>query len=215
MPSSDKRQYGLKYNTEVHHRIVQAIKLGATYDMASKAGGVTSRTLRGWLADAKRNGDDSPFHSLRQDILTADGASGINALACVQKAAKDGKWQAAAWLLERKHGFRRDGVRELREHAVLPGNLKQHENEILAEVRRLRVDASQSGSYVSAATLMRMETEILTQKRAAEKAEQEATHANADTNDLLAVISETVDGMPRSMLDRLAGIIEDKRRRAS
>jgi len=205
----------LKYNTEVHHRIVQAIKLGATYDMASKAGGVTSRTLRGWLADAKRNGEGSPFYSLRQDILTADGASGINALACIQKAAKDGKWQAAAWLLERKHGFRRDGVKELKDHAVLPGNLDQHEAEILAEVRRLRVDASQSGSYVSAATLMRMETEMLTQKRAQEQAEADRSNASASEKELLEIISNSVDGMPRSMLDELSSIIEQKRRRAS
>lgn len=203
-----------KYNEQVHQQIVKAFSLGATRAMAASAGGIGERTLGNWLAQARDN-PDSMYRKLWEDYHTAGAQAGVNALETITKAHAKGDWKAAAWLLERKFGYKRDGVRELREHAVLPGNLEQHENEILAEVRRLRVDASQSGSYVSAATLMRMETEILTQKRAAEKAEQEATHANADTNDLLAVISETVDGMPRSMLDRLAGIIEDKRRRAS
>ena len=32
------------------------------------------------------------------------------ALAVVAEAAQDGSWQAAAWLLERRHGYRRDAT---------------------------------------------------------------------------------------------------------
>ncbi len=216
MPSGDKRKYGLKYSEAGHLRIVQAVKLGATMDMAAKAGGVSVRTLRAWLADARRNGEESPFYKLLQDVQEADGASGINALACIQKAAKEGKWQAAAWLLERKHGFRRDGVRESQPDAVaLPGSLETHQNELIAETRRLRIAAQNSGSHVAAANLLRMEHEMVHQAR--EEAERAAarTLTDAGHDDLLDVIRGATSDLPKKVLDEVHAIIEAQRKKAS
>ena len=215
MPSGKERKYGLKYNEGLHLRVVQAVKLGATYEMAAKAGGVTSRTLRAWIADAIRNGESSPFYRLRADVMAADGASGINALASIQKAAKEGKWQAAAWLLERKHGYRRDGVKELHTNAAIPGSLDSHEAEILTEVRRLRQSATQGGSHVAAANLLRMEADLVQSKRAEDRAEADRSHQNADQGELLQIIKNATEGMPRAVLDELYTIISEKRRRAS
>ena len=214
MPSGKKRKYGLKYNDGVHLRVVQAIKLGATYDMAAKAGGVTSRTLRAWMADARRNGEGSPFFKLRGDVLAADGASGINALACIQKAAKDGKWQAAAWLLERKFGYRRDGVKELQTHATVPGNTEAHSLELLAETRRLRMAATADGSHVAAGNLLRMEADMVKAKRAEERAESERALSDADRPALLAVIGDAASGLPLDDIDALQRMLtEEKQRR--
>jgi len=215
MPSGDKRKYGLKYNDGVHLRVVQAIKLGATYEMAAKAGGVTSRTLRAWMADAKRNGETSPFHKLWQDINEADGASGINALACIQKAAKEGKWQAAAWLLERKHGFRRDGVKELQTHASIPGNLDSHEAEILGEVRRLRIAATSDGSHVAAARLLDMEAQMVSTRKEEARLEAARTHADANQDELLSLIAGQAEGMPKAVLDKLVDRLSEIRKKAS
>ena len=215
MPSGKERKYGLKYNEDVHLRVVQAIKLGATYEMAAKAGGVTSRTLRAWMADAKRNGEESPFHRLRADVRSADGASGINALACIQRAAKDGKWQAAAWLLERKFGYRRDGVREHEAVAVLPGSLAQHQSELIAETRRLRVAAQRSGSHVAAINALRMESEMVNQARAEEERLAERSFSEADHQTLLDAIRGATSDLPKKVLDEVHAIIDSQRKKAS
>lgn len=216
MPSGDKRKYGLKYSKESHFRIVQAVKLGATNEMAAKAGGISARTLRNWMADARRNGEKSPFHQLLLDVEAADGASGINALACIQKAAKEGKWQAAAWLLERKHGFRRDGVKELQQDvAVIPGSLEKHEVEILGEIRRLRLAATGSGSMVAAARLLEMEAQLVSQRKEEQRQEDARTHANATENELLELIATQAEAMPKKVIDDLVKRLTDIQRKAS
>ena len=215
MPSGHNRVRGLQYNERMHKRIIKAVSLGATMDLASKAGGISARTFRAWMADAKRNGEKSPFHQLHQDFIQADGMAGVHALGCIEKAAKEGKWQAAAWILERKHGYRRDGVKEPHTTAAIPGSLDSHEAEILTEVRRLRQSATQGGSHVAAANLLRMEADLVQSKRAEERAEADRSHQNADQGELLQIIKNATEGMPRAVLDELYTIISEKRRRAS
>ena len=215
MPANDKMGPGHSYNAQVHYRIIQAIKLGATKELAAKAGGIGARTLTRWLSDAKRNGEESAFAGLYQDVIEAEASGATHALACIVKAAKSGRWQAAAWLLERKYGYRRDGVKELREYATIPGSLETHSAEILGEIRRLRISATDDGSHVAAANLLRMEAEMVQTQRAEEVAAEEAQHAKADESELLEIIKSSVEDMPRAVLDQLAKIIEAKRRRAS
>ena len=212
MPSGKERKYGLKYNEDVHLRVVQAIKLGATYEMAAKAGGVTSRTLRAWMADAKRNGEESPFHRLREDVREADGASGINALACIQRAAKDGKWQAAAWLLERKFGYRRDGVREPTAPAVVPQDVTIHTDELLQEIRRQRMEAQRDGSHVAVTSLFKLELDMVKTKQAQES---EADESSADRATLIASIRDATAGLPIEDVDRLVSLLKEEKRRRS
>jgi hypothetical protein len=215
MPAKDKMEAGHSYNAQVHYRIVQAIKLGATKELAAKAGGVGARTLHRWIADAKRNGKESTFAKLYQDMVQAEASGANHALACIVKAAKDGRWQAAAWLLERKYGYRRDGVKELREYAAIPGDLEAHSAEILGEIRRLRISATDDGSHIAAANLLRMEAEMVQTQRAEEIAHEEAQHSKASETELLSVIKGSIEDMPRTVLDQLAQIIDAKRRRAS
>lgn len=202
------------YSKERHERIVEAVELGATRELAAKAGGVSIRTLLRWLQAGKAD-EGHKFHQLYNDVLTAESTGAVQALATIREAAKNGKWQASAWLLERKYGYRRDGVKELREYATIPGSLETHSAEILGEIRRLRISATDDGSHVAAANLLRMEAEMVQTQRAEEVAAEEAQHAKADESELLEIIKSSVEDMPRAVLDQLAKIIEAKRRRAS
>ena len=202
------------YTKERHQRIVQAISLGSTRELAAKAGGLSVRTLHRWLTAAKAD-PDHKFRSLYDDILNAESAGAIRALESIRRAADEGKWQSAAWLLERRWGYRKDGVKELREYAALPGNLEAHSAEILGEIRRLRISATDGGSHVAAANLLRMEAEMVQAQRAEEIAAEEARHAQASESELLDVIKLSIEDMPRTVLDQLASIIDEKRRRAS
>jgi len=91
-----------KLTPETHKKIVQAIQLGATYELAASYGGVTYESFNNWMkagADAK----SGIFFTFFQDIKEAQGKAVVGWLAKIEQAANDGHWQAAAWKLERRH----------------------------------------------------------------------------------------------------------------
>lgn len=73
---------------------MKAIELGATYQLAAAAGGITYDTFNEWRkADA----------SFSDAINAAEGKAAEQWLRYIERAAKDGNWQAAAWKLERRY----------------------------------------------------------------------------------------------------------------
>lgn len=87
-----------KLTPEVAERICEAIRLGATYDLAAAHGGVDASTLRRWLADERPE-----FSAFCGALKAAEAAGVVVSLHRIQAAAAGGAWQAAAWLLERRH----------------------------------------------------------------------------------------------------------------
>lgn len=85
-----------KYTPQAVARIVEAVELGATYELAAQCGGISYDTFNEWMKGKPE------FHA---DIKAAEGQSAFVALQRVRKAAEMGEWQAAAWLLERRHGY--------------------------------------------------------------------------------------------------------------
>ena len=81
-------------------RILDALRDGATYEIAARAAGTSPRTFRRWRA----NHDD-----LRQRVERAEAEGAEDALDVVRKAADEGDWRAASWLLERRHGYDGEG----------------------------------------------------------------------------------------------------------
>ena len=90
-----------KMNPERTKRIMDAIKVGATYDLAAKYGGITYRTLRKWLTQGE-NEDSGPCREFFDAFMKAEGEAGIRWLAKIEAAANE-TWQAAAWKLERRY----------------------------------------------------------------------------------------------------------------
>ena len=83
-------------------RIVEALRLGATYRMAAACGGIEYRTLRNWMFRGEQDGE-GPYFAFSDAIKGAESEAAISALMTINKAASNGTWQAAAWLLERRH----------------------------------------------------------------------------------------------------------------
>ena len=107
-----------KLTPETHNKIVKAIKLGATYELAASYGGVTYDTLNNWRKRGEEEslrrsekGDrqtkqwlqEEPFFKFFEDIKAAEGQGAFNWLSQIEKAANSGNWQAAAWKLERRY----------------------------------------------------------------------------------------------------------------
>lgn len=83
-----------KYSSETQQKILKAIRLGVTYQLASAFGGVSYETFNEWRKTKPQFSD-----ALRE----AEGEAAVALLAKIQKAATDGDWRAAAFLLERRY----------------------------------------------------------------------------------------------------------------
>lgn len=83
-----------KYTPERVERILEALRLGATHELACLHAGIHRDTLYEWM-NSKDDFSDR--------IKEAEGAGAIGWLDKIEKAANDGNWQAAAWKLERRY----------------------------------------------------------------------------------------------------------------
>jgi transposase len=75
-------------------RLMDALRMGATYEIACGYAGISTDTFQRWRAA------DAAFAA---QIKEAEGAAAVGWLAKIEKAANDNVWQAAAWKLERRY----------------------------------------------------------------------------------------------------------------
>jgi hypothetical protein len=66
--------------------------------MAADFAGIGEATLQTWLASKLPK-----FREFQEAVKAATSRGDVGSLAVIQQAAKAGQWQAAAWLLERRH----------------------------------------------------------------------------------------------------------------
>ena len=81
-------------------KISDGIKLGMTKKLAAQYSGVNVSTYWKWL---KMKGQ--PYDDLREAVQEAEAAGAASLLAKIHKAANDGTWSAAAWMLERVYHY--------------------------------------------------------------------------------------------------------------
>lgn len=82
-----------KRTPETVKKLCDAIRLGASYADACGFAGVHFDTFNEWRKD---------FPEFSDAVKEAEGAGRVQLIAKIQKAANDGNWQAAAWMLERR-----------------------------------------------------------------------------------------------------------------
>jgi hypothetical protein len=90
-----------KLNAEVQRRILQAIQAGATYEMAAQLAGITRVTMYYWLQKGEEQ-TRGIYRTFFNEFKKAEAVCCVGNLAIINKEAKAGTWQAAAWLLERR-----------------------------------------------------------------------------------------------------------------
>lgn len=83
-----------KRTKATRERILKALRLGATYELAARYGGIHYDTLNEWRKD------DPEFS---EAIEKAEGDAATSWLERIETAANEGNWQAAAWKLERRY----------------------------------------------------------------------------------------------------------------
>ena len=75
-------------------RILEAIRLGSTYELAAYYGGMSYQTFNEWVkADVE----------FSDAVKEAEGEAALKWLKKIESAANQGNWFAAAWKLERRY----------------------------------------------------------------------------------------------------------------
>lgn len=114
----DRRGGRLPYRlADAGHKIIEAVRLGSTYRLACNYAGIQIGTLYRWIQRAEQilariETEETPMIEESEAIYIdfyiqlqeAEGKAVVEWLSAISSAAiEDGKWQAAAWLLERRH----------------------------------------------------------------------------------------------------------------
>lgn len=87
-----------KLNPDAAERIVNAVGVGATLDVAASVGGITYKTLRRWL-DRGQKAKSGEYAAFYKTVTEAQARLTTKLLAIVDKAAQQGDWRAASWKL--------------------------------------------------------------------------------------------------------------------
>ena len=86
----------------VHRRLVEALGRCAPYSLACKYAGIAESTFRNWRQAAREGRAGPEVLALLADCEKAEAEADLSLLDRIG-AATGKSWQAAAWLLERRH----------------------------------------------------------------------------------------------------------------
>jgi hypothetical protein len=91
---------------KVVERAREGARLGLTYTLLASYCGIARSSLFDWLKRGRLGEADCVEFAKAIDEGEGDGAAEM--LGIIAAAARERQWQAAAWILERRHGYRRD-----------------------------------------------------------------------------------------------------------
>jgi len=90
-----------KLDADVVKNILEAVGIGAPYELAALYAGVHRTTINRWKAKGERE-ESGEYRDFCIAIKKAEGQAIVGCLGSITLAAKK-QWQAAAWLLERRY----------------------------------------------------------------------------------------------------------------
>tara|TARA_R100000808_G_scaffold25028_1_gene60619 strand:+ start:5570 stop:6040 length:471 start_codon:yes stop_codon:yes gene_type:complete len=97
-----------KLTPELQEKFCEGISLGMTYRLACGYVGIGETTFYRWLQEADQG--HTAQREFREAIKAAEATGAAHSLVVIRRAAEEGSWQASAWLLERRHCYRRDSA---------------------------------------------------------------------------------------------------------
>ncbi len=90
-----------KFNEKTKRRIYKALRIGASKKHAAYAAGISYELLRQWMQKGKQE-ESKEFIAFLAALKRAESDFCMKALKNINDAGTK-KWQAAAWLLERRY----------------------------------------------------------------------------------------------------------------
>lgn len=95
-----------KLTPETQDKLVRALRAGNDQKVAAELAGIGETTFYRWMEMAEKPDAKKEYREFRELVLRTIAAAEADAVVRIQQAAQNGRWQAAAWWLERKHGER-------------------------------------------------------------------------------------------------------------
>jgi len=139
-----------KLTDQVTEQVCKAVAMGMTFELAAQYAGISKTTFFRWMRIGEESDEGSPFWEFWHSVKSAESKGALNALTTINRAAVDGSWQAAAWLLERRHKYRKEApveefdTEQLEDEAtpeqVIAAVAELPEHMILAALNRRGVD---------------------------------------------------------------------------
>jgi hypothetical protein len=95
-----------KLTPETLEKLIRALRAGNDQKVAAELAGIGETTFYRWMELAQEPNAKKDYREFRESVLRALAAAEADAVVRIQQAAQNGRWQAAAWWLERKHAER-------------------------------------------------------------------------------------------------------------
>ena len=87
-------------------RLREGASAGMTYKLLARAIGISESTFHDWQRRGRQG--LAPWSGFVAELDDAEAEGARRLLEVIRDAATAGQWQAAAWILERRHDYRRD-----------------------------------------------------------------------------------------------------------
>ena len=197
-----------KLNKARKDAIIKSIKLGATYEIAAESAGIKRSTLYNWLKKGEQENKGN-FYTFLDAFKKAEAEAAISALTTINNASLDGDWKASAFLLERRHGYKRDSQHLRSDQITAP---KEEEKiartplEIMSrqatELRTAIKKAESAESWQAYSALQRQLLSVLIQIRQI-NTEEDGTFDDLTDEQILGEISTMVSILPPVLKQRL------------
>ena len=194
-----------KFNDAITARIIEALRLGATYEIAAEYAGISRSTLYNWMEKGKDQ-KSGQYRTFLDSIKGAEARGAIANLAMIESAAKSGDWKAAAWRLERRHGYTRDGYQQRTEEVQpdIPSNTLELLRQQAIDLKRGMAKAESSESWQAYAALQRQLLQVVAQIRQIESEEGMMDELDGLTDEqLLQEITAAIISLPPILRQRL------------
>jgi len=188
--------------------IIRAIKKGCTFKLAAEMGGVHEATLHRWMLQGKK-AKHGKYHEFYLAVNKARAEQAQLMLGRIEKhSLKD--WKACAWMLERVHGYHRDGIQDLRakepeQPEPVTTDLRQELNRQITELRKAMGQASGAQSWQAYAALQRQLLAVLQQIRTLDA--EQTDEVQMTDEQLLSEIQGAILSLPPVLRQRLEGAI--------
>ena len=101
--SVSKKGRKSKLDSERQKKLLSAIRMGNDKKVACAVAGISEATLYRWLELAQKKNARAELREFRESLERAEAEAEVIKVGRINQAADNGRWQAAAWWLERKH----------------------------------------------------------------------------------------------------------------
>jgi transposase len=92
-----------KLDKDRQDKLLKAIRVGNDKKVACALAGISEATLYRWLEQSKEKNATEQLREFRESFERVEAEAEVLKVSRIAQAADNGRWQAAAWWLERKY----------------------------------------------------------------------------------------------------------------